>query len=169
MRNTLPDQLSEHRSERFSRSSPIPGVCVADQFDFDFFVWCESQGLRSDREIATLFCLSSQTIKNWRQNPSGVPRWIFLPCLVYERLATQTISSPVVLPRMTASWFECWRNRNGLTTYDQVGGVFGLTRQAVHNWSRRGRFPSYVPLVCIGYEVYRLFDVRNGLKLLDHN
>lgn len=56
------------------------------------------------------------------------------------------------LPRVRVAWFSEWMNRNSFRTYEEAALALGLTRQAVHNWHRRNRFPNWLALACVGVE-----------------
>lgn len=57
------------------------------------------------------------------------------------------------LPRMTVSELKDWQHRHGFTTYKATGDVFGIKRQAVHNWFKRDRFPRWLSIACAGYDL----------------
>ena len=122
----------------------------------EFFSWCDHQGLKSDRLIATAFGMTPQTVRNWRgrvRSQEGTPpMYLSLACFGYE--ATREHHGDVIppFPNMSISWFEAWRTHHGLSTLERTGDAFGLTRQAVHNWFKRQSLPRWLPLACLGYE-----------------
>ena len=120
----------------------------------DFCSWCDRHGLRTNACIADVFKVSSQTIRNWRKKDKEkfLPSWVRLACAGYEAYLETGHDGRTNFPPMTVNSFNRWKTRNGLDTCEQIGHVFGLTRQAVHNWSSRGHYPSYVSMACLGYE-----------------
>lgn len=122
----------------------------------EFFAWCESQGLKSDRLIATAFAMTPQTVRNWkarlRSGGGAPPVYLGLACLGYEASRRHHGDLVPPFPSMSLRWFEAWRRHHGLTTLERTGEAFGLTRQAVHNWFKRESLPRWLPLACLGYE-----------------
>lgn len=116
----------------------------------EFFAWCRARNLHGNKEIGAALSLSSQTIGNWRKAES-LPPWLELACEGYD-IAMRTAPGPFpTFPRMTSTFFRDWQIENDLRTYEAVGEAFGgISRQAVHNWSRRYSFPNWVILACIG-------------------
>lgn len=122
----------------------------------DFFVWCAGQGLTGNQEISAAFGRTPQTVRNWRckrtRSRLGVPpRHLGLACAGYAEARRQT-GQVAPLPEVALAWFDSWRVNHGLATLEATGVAFGLTRQAIHNWSKRGRLPRWLPLACLGYE-----------------
>jgi hypothetical protein len=117
-----------------------------------FFGWCAEKGLDNNRAIAMAILVSSQTIRNWRKREDGLPAWLALACKGYEKFLASGQGPVTNLPKVTVLWFDSWQRENGIGTYEDLGVVFGLSRQAVHNWVSRGRFPRWVALACLGYE-----------------
>lgn len=118
-----------------------------------FFAWCAKRHLTENTPIAAVFCVSSQTIRNWRKREGGeeLPAWVPIACDGYDSLTGGAGGLPR-LPKVTVSWLGEWQARHGLQTYDDTGAVFDLTRQAVHNWFKRGRFPRWLALACAGHD-----------------
>jgi len=118
----------------------------------DFFEWCGSRGLIENTVIAAVFGVSSQMVRNWRKgfDSSPMPDWIPLACDGFDALRDG--NALPVLPPVTAGWFKSWQTRNGLDGHEATARVFSITRQAVFNWFRRGRFPKWLALSCAGYE-----------------
>lgn len=117
----------------------------------EFFAWCEDRDISSNSAISTVFSPSSQTIRNWRQRSSDfvMPTWLSLACKGFDSLAND---GPPILPKITIGWFRSWQRRNCLKTYYDTSRIFGLKRQAVHNWFKRGRFPKWLALACAGHD-----------------
>lgn len=135
-----------------------------------FFGWCEKAGLVTDGAIAAAFSMSPQTVKNWRVNLDRLLKpWVWLAVEGYEACVKAGRKLPG-LPAVTKRWFERWMNRNGLRTLAEVGTLLGLTRQAVHNWIARNRFPNWLALACLGLECRRraLKVTRLG-RVADHS
>jgi hypothetical protein len=116
----------------------------------EFFAWCDRQGLKTNPAIANAIGVSSQTIRNWREAP-GIPGWVRYATIWWE--SAKHDPAKRVATEMTAQEFIEWQSRNKFDTYQSVGDVLLLTRQAVHNWIRRKRFPRYVRIACAGYEI----------------
>lgn len=119
-----------------------------------FFAWCEAHGLTRNQDISEAFRVSSQTIRNWhRKKPSELlPAWVPLACLAVEALASGETKPSRAAP-MTVARLSDWQSRHGFRTYDDTAGVFSVTRQAVHNWYKRQRFPKWLSLACLGYDI----------------
>lgn len=122
----------------------------------DFFAWCAGHSLTSNQEISAAFGRTPQTVRNWRCNRTrsrlGVPpQHLSLACGGYAEARRQN-AEVTPLPDVAPVWFETWRRNHGLATLEATGLAFGLTRQAIHNWSKRGRLPRWLPLACLGYE-----------------
>lgn len=117
----------------------------------EFFTWCDEREISGNSAIATVFSLSSQTIRNWRQRDGDfvMPPWIRLSCLGFDTLAKD---GPPALPRITVGWFTTWQRRNHLKTYYDTARIFGLRRQAVHNWFKRDKLPKWLALACAGHD-----------------
>lgn len=124
-----------------------------------FFEWCERAGLATNSEISRAFSISTQTVRNWRRNSSrALKAWVWLAVEGYEvcMRAMDAAGGPLPgLPRVTVGWFSEWMTRNAFRTYEEAGLALGLTRQAVHNWYRRNRFPNWLALACLGVEKRR--------------
>jgi DNA-binding XRE family transcriptional regulator len=110
----------------------------------DFFKWCEEQNLLSNVEISKTLNVSAQTIRNWR-NKESLPNWVYFACIAIEK--------DFIPMSFTVSDLKSWQIQNNLQTYEQTGSVFGIKRQAVHQWFRRGRFPKWLGLACEGYNL----------------
>jgi len=117
----------------------------------EFFTWCEERNICGNSAISTVFSPSSQTIRNWRQRSGDfkMPTWLSLACEGFDTLASD---GPPILPKITIGWFTTWQRRNYLKTYYDTSRIFGLKRQAVHNWFKRGRFPKWLALACAGHD-----------------
>lgn len=127
-----------------------------------FFLWCSRRDLTRNPEIAAAFRVSSQTIRNWqrKKDDSPMPAWVPLACSGLEVVLAGEAPDDAVLP-MTVSRLSEWQGRHRFKTYEDTGDVFRITRQAVHNWYKRQRFPDWLPLACFGY------DVSSGKSLKD--
>jgi len=119
---------------------------------FEFFKWCEERNLIRNGEIAELFRLSSQTVRNWRkkEDDSMLPAWVSWACIVLDTEEQREAS--LKIPQMSVERLSKWQRRHGFKTLDDTAGVFYIERQAVHNWYKRGRFPRWLSLACIGYD-----------------
>ena len=120
-----------------------------------FFDWCARQGLHTDRNIADAFGRTPQTVRNWkkaRASGAAPPLRLELACLGYEASRRRTGELIPPFPEMSLGWFEMWCRSHGLATLEAAGDAFGLTRQAIHNWHKRGHLPRWLPLACLGYE-----------------
>jgi hypothetical protein len=118
----------------------------------EFFQWCEARGLRDNTPIATVFSVSSQTIRNWRKKDGAdeLPAWVPLACDGFEALSAGGRAPS--LPPITVEWLSSWQVRHALRTYEDTARVFAIKRQAVHNWYKRGRFPRWLALACAGHD-----------------
>lgn len=131
----------------------------------DFFEFCKNIGLKSHAVIAEFFLVNEQTINNWKKRAKDgtgdisqtLPGWVPYSCYAITRLGSdiQVHCSHYMtgFPNMSIDWFKEWQNRHTLTTYQSTGDVFGVSRQAVHNWFCRNRFPKWISLSCIGYDL----------------
>jgi hypothetical protein len=127
---------------------------MTDMNHDEFFEFCKAHGLNTAPEIAAAFNVSSQTIRNWRAG-KRLPGWLSLACTAYAKHRDNLIDIMPTYPRMTVDWFKGWQRRNGLNTYEKTGLIFGLKRQAIHNWFRRKKFPNWIVLGCIGLDCER--------------
>lgn len=123
----------------------------------EFFDWCKRQGLESDRNIAQAFGRTPQTVRNWKKGRgeeglSTPPLHLSLACRGYEASRRRTGALIPPFPEMSVGWFNMWRRSHGLDTLEATGVAFGLTRQAIHNWHKRGRLPRWLPLACLGFD-----------------
>jgi hypothetical protein len=123
----------------------------------DFFTWCSTLGLVRDLQIAQAFGRTTQTVRNWKGLPAGhpsglMPLHLILACKGYEVSSRRTGKLVPPFPEMSITWFEMWCGAHGLDTLAGIGNAFGLTRQAVHSWHKRGQTPRWLPLACLGYE-----------------
>jgi len=154
--------LNAARAWRNPATAPARGTVHAMDIDDtpvpamdkkDFFLWCDQRELRSNPEIAAAFRVSSQTIRNWQRKEEAdqMPAWIPLACLAIETVAA---GEPVpVAETMTVARLSEWQGRHRFKTYEDTACVFQIKRQAVHNWYKRQRFPKWLPLACLGYDV----------------
>ena len=110
----------------------------------DFFDFCTQKGLITNSAIAESFMVSSQTIRNWRKL-NELPHWL--------KYAVLAVSNDLVIDKFDFSDFKKWQRDNDVATYEQTGDIFGIKRQAVHQWFRRGRFPNWLSLACAGYNL----------------
>ena len=123
----------------------------------EFFAWCGEQGLVTDRNVADAFGRTPQTVRNWKRSRARArdgkpPLHLSLACMGYEASRRRTGELIPPFPDMSIAWFDMWRRSHGLETLESTGDAFGLTRQAIHNWHKRGRLPRWLPLACLGYE-----------------
>ena len=122
-----------------------------------FFEWCATNGLTSDRLVASAFGRTPQTVRNWKRaltrSPAPVPPLhLSLSCEGYEAARRSTEATVPDFAEPTVGWFQTWRLVHGLDTLEATGDAFGLTRQAIHNWHKRRRLPRWLPLACLGFE-----------------
>lgn len=120
----------------------------------DFFNWCYDRELKRNNEIADVFCVSSQTIRNWSRKDDDMilPSWVELACLVLED-PDNRLETKLKFPVMTVSQLSAWQRAHGFKTYEDIAGVFGIRRQAVFNWHKRGSFPPWLSLGCAGFDL----------------
>lgn len=140
----------------------------------DFFRICSSFGKEDKLEIADLFLISEQTVHNWRkkikdgQGDQLMPGWVFYSLFALRALDAQPdaycVRAMPDFPQVSVDWFKDWQRRNGLRTYHQTGQVFAVSRQAVHNWFCRNRFPQWIALSCIGYDLYQAASESGPLE-----
>lgn len=57
------------------------------------------------------------------------------------------------LPATKVPELKDWQHKYGFKTYKATGDVFGITRQAVHNWFKRDKFPRWLSIACAGYDL----------------
>jgi DNA-binding transcriptional regulator YiaG len=125
-----------------------------------FFSWCEANGLTTDKQIADVFHVTPQTVRNWRRKrDAGGPAPVHLG---YVRRGYAAVRGDgLQLPVVDFAWFQEWRDKHGLSTYEAVGDTFGVTRQAAHNWYTRAQLPKWIAAACAGYDIY-LADLSEG-------
>jgi hypothetical protein len=117
----------------------------------DFFTWCASRGLVSNRAISQALFRTPQTIQNWRvkmEQGEAPPKHLSLECAGFD-----AVKAGCAMPSPGIASFKTWQNAHGLKTLETVGSVFGHTRQAVHNWFAREKLPRWLQLACVGYEL----------------
>lgn len=128
----------------------------------EFFDWCagfgfvDADGNVNTKEVAKIFMLSPQTIRNWRRGEpeTGLSTWVSYVMFHYDLTAELDDDGGWVfpdIPEVSVESVKDWRSDNTLTSYEDVGAVFGITRQAVYNWYNRGRFPKWLGLACAGH------------------
>jgi hypothetical protein len=134
----------------------------------EFFEWCRDHQLVQTRDIANIFRLSDQTVRNWERHVSeaaGLPLdgtknleldyWVDLAIEMFDHYigtyrGEDMFKSPR-LPKLAAMGFsdlKKWQQRHGLATYKDTADQFLIQRQAVHNWLTRDRYPRWLPLAC---------------------
>lgn len=144
-------------------SSEMLAESLSDIRVEDFFAWCtdfgfkDAEGNFANKEIASVFNLSQQTVRNWqKQDPSSaLPVWVGYVLFLFDLQATLDETGAWVFPKADAPSVQDvkdWRHRAGLSSYEDVGAVFSITRQAVYNWYSRGRFPKWLGLACAGHD-----------------
>ena len=110
----------------------------------EFFDFCKSNGLISYSDISEKFCVSSQTIRNWEKRKI-LPYWVYL--------ATFSVNAGIDVKKYSFSDFKKWQKKYNLNTYADTGDIFSVKRQAIHQWFRRGKFPDWLGIACVGYDV----------------
>jgi DNA-binding transcriptional regulator YiaG len=132
----------------------------------DFFRWCENNGLQRSRDIAKVFRRTPQTIDNWRSGRSRnrvFPKHLRLSCIGYM---VNRRENGLIIPTdspITPTMFELWQKYHGLETLESVAKTFGLTRQAVHNWQVRNKYPNWLNLACDGYSHVQAEAKKNSI------
>lgn len=123
----------------------------------EFFNWCARHQLATTRDIVAIIPVSGQTVRNWikkLQDEDDLASWVGLVCHYYDGTAGESSElSPSDIPSMTVSELKDWQMCHGLKTYKATGDIFGIERQAVHNWHKRGKFPRWLALACAGYDL----------------
>ena len=120
--------------------------------------WCRESGMVGQEDIASVFNISSQTVRNWeRASEEPAPRWV---CLCVAGLSAW-LKSPLKdhVPHFPApghDWFGKWASHRGLETYEEKGRVFGYCRATVCKWYKRG-LPPWLPLACLGADVLKVW------------
>lgn len=120
----------------------------------EFFAWCDERELTRNNGISSSFRVSSQTIRNWlRKEPEELmPAWVPLACDALDAISAGEVDAARAEP-MTVSRLAEWQASHKFKTYDDTANVFSIKRQAVHNWYKRQRFPRWLALACIGYDI----------------
>lgn len=125
----------------------------------EFFKWCDERNLIKSADIAEPFRLSSQTVRNWLKDVAkddtntSLYSWVGYACLVLDTEDDRN-NSVANFPPMTFAGLADWERRHGFKTYEETAGVFGIERQAVHNWHKRANLPKWLALGCAGYDKY---------------
>lgn len=128
----------------------------------DFFSMCERIGLHEGGDIAAAFLVSEQTVSNWRKRArehpcKTMPGWVgsswYAAACLGDQLEEVSRERMPGFPVMTIDWFKGWQQRHGLSTYYETGLLFRVSRQAVHNWFCRNRFPTWISRACIGHDI----------------
>jgi hypothetical protein len=123
----------------------------------EFFDWCARHQLETTRDIVAIIPVSGQTVRNWMKklpDDDDLAPWVEYACHYYDVTAGETGTlAPSDLPSMTVSELKEWQIGHGFKTYKATGDVFGIKRQAVHNWHKRGKFPRWLALACAGYDL----------------
>lgn len=142
----------------------------------EFFSWCARHGLKETSDVVAVIPVSGQTVRNWmnkRKDDDELAPWVYFATRFYDikmgaeadlkgvRLdsagdegkdSAQHLPPPL-LPAMSVSDLKDWQHRHGFTTYKATGDVFGIKRQAVHNWFKRDSFPRWLSIACAGYDL----------------
>ncbi len=141
----------------------------------EFFEWCRDHKLVESRDIANIFRLSDQTVRNWQRHvadAAGVPLdqaknlaldgWVDLAIEMFDHYIGDYRGDDMFKTRvpklqpMVFSDLKKWQQRHGLKTYTATADLFGIRRQAVHNWVNRESFPRYLALACEAINLRRL-------------
>jgi hypothetical protein len=123
----------------------------------EFFDWCVRHHLETTRDIVAIIPVSGQTVRNWMKklpDDDDLAPWVAYACHYYDVTAGETGDlAPSAIPSMTVSELKEWQTGHGFKTYKATGDIFGIKRQAVHNWHKRGKFPRWLALACAGYDL----------------
>jgi hypothetical protein len=133
----------------------------------EFFAWCRDHHLTQIRDIANVFRLSDQTVRNWEAHvataASAAPGaeknleldyWVDLAIEMFDHYIGDDRGDDLFkrkvphLAQMGFSDLKKWQQRHGLETYKDTADQFHIQRQAVHNWLTRDSFPRWLPLAC---------------------
>ena len=119
----------------------------------EFLAWCRDAGLEWQEDIAAVFSISSQTIRNWERSPGEpMPRWAYLCAVGVSAWRNGPLKDQMpMFPPPGHMWFGEWAVRRGLDTYELRGRAFGHCRATVCKWYRRG-LPGWLPLACLGLD-----------------
>ncbi|WP_327210697.1 hypothetical protein [Rhizobium leguminosarum] len=137
----------------------------------EFFSWCLRHGLKETSDVVAVIPVSGQTVRNWmnkRKDEEELAPWVYFATRYYDEAVGRDAdlrgyresaggdskdSSLFVLPPMSVPELKDWQYRHGFGTYKATGDVFGIKRQAVHNWFKRDRFPRWLSIACAGYDL----------------
>lgn len=123
----------------------------------EFFEWCARHHLQTTRDIVAIIPVSGQTVRNWQKKQAddeGLAPWVSFACLFYDHTYGETAElEPANLPTVTFADLKSWQISHDFKTYKATGDVFGIERQAVHNWHKRGKLPRWLGLACAGYDL----------------
>ena len=123
----------------------------------EFFAWCARHDLNTTKDIVTVIPVSGQTVRNWAKKLADgdeMKPWVGYACAYFDRTAGEKAKlAPSDVPQMTVSELKEWQAGHGLSTYKATGDIFGIERQAVHNWHKRGKFPRWLGLACKGFDL----------------
>lgn len=121
----------------------------------EFFAWCARNALHDNTSIASAMRVTDQTVRNWARR-DRVPGWVPLVCAARRLVgpaAFERVLQENGCPSASLGWFKDWQLRHGLRTLQQTAEVFGVKRQAVHNWFARGKIPPHVYIACVAVDV----------------
>jgi hypothetical protein len=130
----------------------------------EFFEWCAQRDLLGERKIADAFCRTPQTVRNWKRGV-GIsrggrpPLHLKLACAGLD--AERHAGKGDISKELSWEEFKEWKSMRNLKTYEDVGEAFGLTRQAIHNWHKRGTLPRWLSLVCRGFDEFYKRDLTS--------
>lgn len=108
-----------------------------------FFKWWNKNQFDTKGKIIPWHPL---TIKKWRKEPDkDLPEYMSLFCFGY--MIEQNPPS-----KTDFNWFRNWRIKNNIKTLQNVADLFGISKQAVNNWYRRGQLPIWLYFSCLAID-----------------
>lgn len=135
-------ELNKNNLEEM-RESLFQSVLGGKKYN-DFFKWWDNKFSSKDYMIPWHVV----TVENWRLFPERTMLpYMSLFCRGYE-LDQEIVS------KNNFEWFGDWRRKNKLHTFQSVADVFGISKQAVNNWYRRGQLPVWLRQACYAFDDY---------------
>ena len=120
-----------------------------------FFKWWDKNQFENNGKVIPWHPL---TIKKWKQElDKDLPEYMSLFC--YGYMINQNLPS-----KTNFNWFRDWRIKHDIKTLQNVADLFGISKQAVNNWYRRGQLPIWLYSSCLAIDDIFL---RNNHKNVD--